>query len=85
MKKKIMLLIITLCFILTGCDERTVEKESSKPSTYFIKISSEFGGDVIYDSRTKVQYWRSNSAYNSGSLTLLVDADGKPLLYKESD
>jgi protein involved in sex pheromone biosynthesis len=81
MKRKIMLLIITLCFILTGCGERTVEKDG----TYFVKISSEREGDVIYDSRTKVQYWRSCGCYNEGSLTMLVDADGKPLLYKESD
>lgn len=85
MKKKIMLLIITLCFILTGCGERTVEKESSNSSKYFVKISSEFNGDVIYDSRTKVQYWRSCGCYNCGSLTMLVDADGKPLLYEEDD
>jgi len=81
MKKKIMLLIIVLCFILTGCGERTVEKDS----TYFVKISSEREGDVIYDSRTKVQYWRSCGCYNGGSLTMLVDSDGKPLLYKEGD
>ena len=85
MKKKIMLLIITLCFILTGCGEVIVAEELSKPRTYFKIISSEYDGDVIYDSRTKVQYWRSNSHYSSGSLTMLVDADGKPLLYEEDD
>lgn len=49
----------------------------------FKKIFDEKYGDVVYDVRTGVQYWRSDAAYNSGSLTVLVDENGKPLLYTE--
>lgn len=86
MKMKIILLLtiilVVFCIILTGCGERTIEKET-EPETYFVKISSEYCGDIVYDSRTKVQYWRSMGSYSSGVLTMLVDADGNPLLYEE--
>ena len=38
-------------------------------------------GYIVYDSQTNVEYWLSRDPYNSGSLTLLVDAEGKPLIY----
>ena len=45
----------------------------------------EWYGDyqIIYDKYTKVMYSVSDGGYNEGVLTLLVDADGKPLLYTE--
>ncbi len=73
-----------MCLFLLGCSKERAVKEieySSVPS-YFVKISSENGGDIIYDTRTGVQYWRSMGSYNSGTLTMLVGADGNPLLYK---
>lgn len=59
------------------------KKEQDSYDTYFVKISSEVGGNIVYDSRTGVQYWRSEGVYNCGTLTVLLDADGKPLIYKE--
>lgn len=87
MGNKTLILILLLATILSGCGERTIQNEAKKEqesyNAYFIRISSEYGGDIIYDSRTGVQYWRSSGAYNTGTLTLLVDVDGKPLIYKE--
>ena len=37
---------------------------------------------IVYDKYTKVMYAVSNGGYNSGNFTLLVTADGKPLLYE---
>ena len=45
-------------------------------------VSEEEIFDVIYHKKTKVMYTVSNSNANRGNLTLLVDADGKPLLYE---
>ena len=49
----------------------------------FKTLYKESYGSVIYDTRTGVEYWRSEGVYNWGSLTLLVDEEGKPLVYNE--
>lgn len=86
MKNKTLILILLLATTLLGCGERTIQNEAKKEqdsyNTYFIRISKEYDGDIVYDSMTGVQYWRSNGAYNHGTLTVLTDADGKPLIYK---
>lgn len=86
MKNKVLIMVILLTAILSGCGERTIQNEAKKEqdsyNTYFIRISSEYNGAIVYDSRTGVQYWRSEGAYNYGTLTVLLDADGKPLIYK---
>ena len=83
MKKiKLSIIIALLATTLLGCGERTIQDEQDSYNTYFVRISSEWGGSIIYDSRTGVQYWRSEGAYNNGTITVLLDADGKPLIYK---
>ena len=50
----------------------------------FVKINNYDNGYIVYDKQTRVEYVVSNGAYNRGTITLLVDQGGKPLLYKES-
>ena len=78
MKKKLMILLASL--MLVGCSNEGVVNETAPE--YFTTISDELYGSVVYDSRTGVQYWMSDSTYNRGNLTMLCDADGKPLIYK---
>ena len=49
-----------------------------------MKISDEgtFGINVYYDKQTKVEYAMKNNGNGGTSLSLLVDAEGKPLLYE---
>lgn len=86
MKNKALIMIMLLATILSGCGQRTIQNEAKKEqdsyNTYFVRISSEYCGEIIYDSRTGVQYWRSMGTYNAGTLTVLLDTDGKPLIYK---
>ncbi len=49
----------------------------------FETLYEEDYGSVVYDIRTGVQYWRSEGKDNFGTLTLLVDEKGKPLIYNE--
>ena len=49
----------------------------------FIKIDDQGTYYVVYDIETKVEYVVSNGQYNRGAFTLLVDKDGKPLIYGE--
>ena len=78
MKKGIVLLTL-LALVLSGCGEIKDEKYSD--NGFFVTISDEFYGKVIYDKRTGVEYWYSCGHSNTGTLTMLVDKDGKPLIY----
>lgn len=87
MKHKVLVGVIFIAF-LTGCGSTntTDYKADYKGYTrYFRTISDEINGEIVYDTRTGVEYWKSSSAYNYGNLTLLVDADGKPLIYDRSE
>ena len=86
MKK--LLFIFVLVFMLTGCETASTEKESEqKPENMSIFCHLETGPTwrVVYHRDTKVMYVVSNGGYNLGTFTLLVDADGKPLLYEGDD
>ena len=47
----------------------------------FILVQDEYDLEIYCDKKTKVMYL-VKSVYRGGGITLLVDADGKPLLYE---
>lgn len=47
----------------------------------FILVHNEDGLKIYCDKKTKVMYL-VKSVYKGGGITLLVDVDGKPLLYE---
>lgn len=71
------LILLGMIFILNGCTVST-----SKTESRFVFISDEENFYVCYDKITKVMYAVSDGYYNLGNITLLVDQEGKPLLYK---
>lgn len=80
MKLKVALGLIFICFLI-GC--RSTDEFDYKGDTRIFKtISSETYGRVVYDKRTGVEYWISYGYSNV--LTVLVDEDGKPLIYDRS-
>jgi hypothetical protein len=48
----------------------------------FIKIETTDDYYIVYHRETKVMYAVSDGAYNRGIFTLLVDEDGRPMLYE---
>lgn len=76
---------------LTGCDTsvfKTANVEKAyDPDTIdatdsmFVVVENTPTWIVVYHKETKVMYAVSDNSYNYGNFTLLVDADGKPLLY----
>lgn len=78
MKKIILgIILIVMLLSLSGCS--TSEAGTDKR---FVKVSDESYFIVYYDKKTKVMYAVSNCSYNYGTVTLLVNADGTPLLYE---
>lgn len=59
----------------------------AKTEQRFIKVMGESAfissNEVLVDTQTGVQYLY-HAAGNSGGLTVLVDAEGKPLLYHKT-
>lgn len=66
-------LIILICAFFVGCSS-----EVSADENRMIVISKENFGCIVYDRKTKVEYWSSANT----SLTLLVDENGNPLIYE---
>lgn len=74
----IILVLTSMLFILAGC---TVES-SAETEERFIKIYREGNLKLYYDNETKVQYILVSNGYGT-AMTVLLDAEGKPLLYEE--
>jgi len=78
MKRLTAIMFITLTMLsMTAC---TTKRTSEASRMIEIENADEYR--VVYDKYTKVMYAVSDGAYNYGTFTLLVDADGKPLLYR---
>ena len=63
-----------------------IPKDDISKSSMFITIENTNYWRIVYHKDTKVMYAvsQSGSDYNeSGVFTLLVDEDGKPMLYKK--
>ena len=75
--KKIAVLLMVL--FMTSCND-----DIGKPSTVdrFEVVDRTYVYYIVYDKETLVMYAISAGSYNQGNITVLVDADGKPLLYK---
>lgn len=83
MKKKLfclLLIFILPILLLSGCD-----KKAGNSTSELVAISYEntdIGFTIIFvHKKTKVMYLFVKSGYGGG-LTVMLDSDGKPLLYK---
>ena len=81
--------IVALSVImLTGCGSEGAFSSASNDEEPSEKRFKVLDGEIFdnfyiaYDTETGIEYSVSNGAYNHGILTILVDADGKPLIYE---
>ena len=88
MVKKILCLVLIVMMFLTcvGCssDMENVQdtKEETISKSMFIQIEDGINYKVVYHKETKVMYTISDGYYNAGTFTVMLDADGKPLLWE---
>ena len=73
--------LIGPAMIFAGCGPRGEKAVASSKSTFMI-VESEFNWWICADRETGVMYAVSRGAYNCGNFTLLVDAEGNPLIYE---
>ena len=77
---KRLIAMLTLAVILVSCSSST--EANAHNVDRFELIQSTLWCDVIVDTETGVEYAFSTGAYNYGSMTVLVDETGKPLIWK---
>ena len=70
-----------MTIMLTGC-RATVDSETSSEISRFIELERTNTWLVVVDKETGVMYSVSNGGYNRGTFTLLVDENGKPLIWE---
>ncbi len=86
MKKR--LIALAMCSLLlvslVGCNYDTVQEEKTNDGkSMFTIIESAYSWKVVYHNETKVMYTVSYGSYNCGTFTLLVNADGTPMIYEK--
>lgn len=83
MKRKLAYILILSMLLLSGCTkvETVNENNNNKDTSMFVVVELTGMWEIVYHKETKVMYAVSSGPYNGGTFTLLVDADGKPMLW----
>ena len=79
-------LVLALGLMLAGCARGKVGAghiaDAKADNRMFMVVSNEINWRVLVDKATGVMYWVSDKGYNRGTLTLLVNEDGKPRVWE---
>lgn len=84
MKKLFLILITAILFLSCDSDVKTVKRQYSSTTTEssrFIIVEDAITWIVAYDKETLVMYAISDLGEGKGVFTVLVNADGSPLLW----
>ena len=86
---KLMVVVLIICMLLTGCGAKMKREYDMKNQetnvSMFVMLELGATYEIVYHQKTKVMYAISRGVYNCGTFTVMLDADGKPLLYNEGD
>jgi hypothetical protein len=84
MKKIIISFLLIISVLIAGYVFKDISVIEVQAGTEyrFLTVQKWKNSSVVYDKETKVMYLVVN-IYNGGGITVLVDAEGKPLLYEE--
>lgn len=79
------LIIASIALMFTGCSSvraEAKEVEETDDGSTFILVDADYYCWIVYHKDTKVMYAVSRSGYNTGTYTLLVNADGTPMVWE---
>jgi hypothetical protein len=86
MKKIIAICVLIACVFLGSCAKVETQEQISNKETastsMFISVEATDTWRVVYHKETKVMYAVSRGYYNCGTFTLLVNADGTPMIWE---
>lgn len=72
-------MVMVLCMV--GCYSVSNDESNTGETSMFTFVETGAYWYVVYHNETKVMYTISKSSYNCGNFTLLVNADGSPMIY----
>lgn len=78
------LIIIALAVCFTGCTTTKIDRIENNNASMFVIVEETVNYQIVYHKETLVMYAVSYGSYNRGTFTLLVNADGTPMLYEEN-
>ena len=84
MKKKLFIILLLIMLLTTGCGSiKLVNNIDDRPDRYSMFTTVEQTGSwiIVFNNKTKVMYAVSCGGSNCGTFTLLVDAEGNPMIY----
>lgn len=87
MKKILLICVILLALLLCSCGsqmltEEQVSKDNTSNLSMFIQVEDGDIYKIVYHRDSKVMYAISNAQYNRGTFTVMLNADGTPMLWK---
>lgn len=87
--KKIVCLTLVLMIVLAfiGCSEQksdNTETDNTETTDRFIVVYSDFSNAIYADKETNVLYFWHCGGY-SGGLSVMLDENGKPLLWQKTN
>lgn len=90
MKKIFLICALLLSLLLCSCGSQMLtEEEVSKGNTsnisMFVQVEDGNGYKIVYHRNTKVMYAISDGQYNMGTFTVLLNADGTPMLWEGTE
>ena len=77
------LLIVSIVLMFAGCTSTRAEAKEVEDGNTFILVDADYYCWIVYHKDTKVMYAVSRSGYNAGTYTVLVNADGTPMIWEE--
>lgn len=73
-------MVMLICMV--GCYSVSNDESNTDEASMFTVVEVGISWRVVYHNETKVMYAISKGDYNRGSFTLLVNADGSPMIYE---
>ena len=81
------LIIALIALMFAGCtsiraEAKAKEVDDVDDGNTFILVDADYYCWIVYHKDTKVMYAVSRSGYNAGTYTVLVNADGTPMIWE---
>ena len=81
----IALLCVMVSACLLGCGQKVTNESDSKQESMFVIIENAYQWTIVRHKETGVMYAVSEGIYNCGTFTLLVNADGTPMIWEDGE